>query len=84
MQDSEIFKKKNTGTNLDSEVLDEYLLNFETTINLINGLLKNLLDNLYLLPYSIKCICKIIFSLVDKNFKYFNTFQKNAFISKFF
>ena len=81
---SEIFKKKNTGTNLDSEVLDEYLLNFETTINLINGLLKNLLDNLYLLPYSIKCICKIIFSLIDKNFKEFNTFHKNAFISKFF
>ena len=81
---SEILQKKSTGNRLESEVLDEYITNFEITINLINGLFKNLSENLYLLPYSIKCICKIIFSLVDKNFKYFNTFHKNAFISKFF
>ena len=81
---SEIFQKKSTGNHLESEVLDEYITNFEITINLINGLFKNLSENLYLLPYSIKCICKIIFSLVEKNFKYFNTFHKNAFISKFF
>ena len=79
-----IFENKNKGNPIDSETLDEYITNFEKTINLINDLFKNLTDNLYLLPYSIKCICKIIFSIVHKNFKGFNFFHLNAFISKFF
>ena len=81
---SEIFNKRNTTEILGQQVLDEYITNFDKTINLITDLLKNLLDNLYLLPYSIKCICKIIFALVSKRFKLFNHFQKLAFISKFF
>ena len=81
---SEIFIKKNTTEILSQQVLDEYIINFEKTINLITDLLKNLLDNLYLLPYSIKCICKIIFSLISKKFNIFNRFQQFAFISKFF
>ena len=81
---SEIFNKKNTNDLQNQAELDEYITNFEKVINLINDLLKNLVDNLYLLPYSIKCICKIIFSLVNKRFRAFNFFQQYAFISKFF
>ena len=82
---SNIFIKKNNMNNLlNQQILDEYITNFDKTINLINDLLKNLIDNLYLLPYSIKCICKIIYSLASKKFKLYNQFQLYAFISKFF
>ena len=81
---SEIFNIKNTEELNRIGVLDEYITNFDKTINLMTDLFKNLIDNLYLLPYSIKCICKIIFLIMDKHFNVFNTFQKYAFISKFF
>ena len=81
---SDIFHTKTTFNLTDQQVLDEYISNFDKTINLLDNILKNLLDNLYLLPYSIKCICKIIFSLVSKKFQSFNIFHQYAFISKFF
>ena len=84
LYNSNIFDDKNKGNPIESEALDEYITNFEKTINLINDLFKNLTDSLYLLPYSIKCICKIIFSIVHRNFKGFNYFHLNAFVSKFF
>jgi hypothetical protein len=84
LYNSDIFEKKNIDNSREQEVLDEYITNFDKVINLINDLLKNLLDNLYLLPYSIKCICKIIFSLIQKRFHFLNIFQQYTFISKFF
>ena len=81
---SEIFHSKNTEELNLMGVIDEYITNFDKAINLIDDLLKNLSENFYLLPYSIKCICKIIYSLVDKKFKQFNYFQKYSFMSKFF
>ena len=81
----EFFIKKNLeDDDITREVIDEYVLNYDKTINLINKLFKNLLDYLYLLPYSIKCICKIIFSLIQKKFHRFNIFHQYAFMSKFF
>ena len=36
------------------------------------------------MPYSIKCICKIIFSLIKKKFKKLSIFHQYTFIAKFF
>ena len=47
-------------------------------------ILNNLLNNLNILPYQIKCICKIISKLIEKQFPNAQKFQKNEFISKFF
>jgi hypothetical protein len=90
---SELFLKKNSDNSLFQEALDEYQNNFEKVIDIIDELFKNLLDNLFLLPYSIKCICKIIFILVKKNIKdlilfnnmllYLNFFLKNYLIQFF-
>ena len=81
----EFFIKKNfCEDNIGQEIIKEYSSNFDKTINIINELFKNLLNYLYLLPYSIKCICKIIFCLVQKKFPRFNIFHQYAFISKFF
>ena len=80
----ELFIQKNIDDNLNQEILSEYGKNFEKTIELINELFANLKNYLYLLPYSIKCICKIIISLISKKYKRFNIFHQYAFISKFF
>ena len=80
----EAFYRKNKDESLFEEIMNEYQKNFDIIINLMNDLFKNLLNNLYLLPYSIKCICKMIFHLIKKKFKSFNIVQQYAFMSKFF
>jgi hypothetical protein len=69
---------------ISKEVLASYQIEFSKIINLINKLMENLLKDLYLLPYSVKCICKIIFLLITRKFNNINETQKNAFIAKFF
>ena len=69
---------------ISKEVLASYQIEFSKIINLINKLMENLLKDLYLLPYSVKCICKIIFLLITKKFNNIKETQKNAFIAKFF
>ena len=47
-------------------------------------MLDNLISNIHLLPYSIKCINKIIAILINKKYPKLSTFEKNIFISIFF
>ena len=42
------------------------------------------MENLDLLPYSIRCVCKIISSLLEKKCKNITLIEKNIFISQFF
>ena len=69
---------------ISKEVLASYQIDFSKIINLINKLFKNLLNDLYLLPYSVKCICKIILLLIKKKFKDIKEIEINAFLAKFF
>ena len=69
---------------ISKEVLASYQIEFSKIINLINKLIQNLLNDLYLLPYSVKCICKIIYLLINKKFNNIGVTQKNSFIAKFF
>ena len=69
---------------ISKEVLASYQIEFSKIINTINKLIENLLQDLYLLPYSVKCVCKIIFLLLDKKFGNIGEAQRNAFIAKFF
>ena len=48
------------------------------------ALFLNLLNDLYLLPYSVKCICKIILLLAKKKFKDIKEVEINSFMAKFF
>ena len=61
-----------------------YMDNFYKVIDCITIIISNMLENLYLLPYSVKCICKIIAILIKKKFPNINIIEQNAFISKFF
>ena len=69
---------------ISKEVLASYQIDFSKIINLINKLLENLLNDLYLLPYSVKCICKIILLLTKKKFKDIKEAEINSFMAKFF
>ena len=69
---------------ISKEVLASYQIEFSKIINTINKLIENLLQDLYLLPYSVKCVCKIIFLLLNKKFGKIGEAQRNAFIAKFF
>ena len=53
-------------------------------VNFLDKIIKNIIDNFHLIPYSIKCICRIISHLVSKKFPSINSPEKNAFIGKFF
>ena len=66
------------------EILYLYLTDFSTIIDFIEQILSNLKTNLYLLPYSVKCLCKIISILIEKKFPKINATQKNAYIAAFF
>ena len=65
-------------------ILTIYQRSFFETIKIIDNLIDNLIANIHLLPYPIKCINKIIFSIIDKNYPDLPVFEKNVFISQFF
>ena len=66
------------------EILASYQIDFTKTIKILDEILKSLFNYLYLLPYSVKCICKIIILMIRKKFKDLKIVEQNAFISKFF
>ena len=66
------------------EVLASYQIDFIKVIKILDAFFKSLKKNLYLLPYSVKCICKMIFLMIKKKLKDLNIAEQNAYISKFF
>ena len=68
----------------DEKIKKVYLDNFYCVIENINKIISNILDNLYYLPYSVKCLCKIISILIKKKFPQFNVIDRNKFIGRFF
>ena len=67
-----------------SEVLALYQIDFFKVVKILNELFNNLTNNIYLIPYSVKCICKIICILAKKKFPKINTIELNILLSKFF
>lgn len=66
------------------KILDYYQKYFLIIIKFINEIIKNFLESFHLLPYSVKCLCKIILLLVEKKFPTISEYEKNAFVAKFF
>ena len=67
-----------------SEVLALYQIDFFKVVKILDELFINLMKNIYLIPYSVKCICKIILLLIKKKFPNINTIEQNILLSKFF
>ena len=86
---SDIFSNKKLMENLykcdfSQELLLKYQSYFMIVISFINSIIKKIMDNFHLLPYSVKCLCKIISMLITKKFPTITETEKNAFIAKFF
>ena len=68
----------------DENVKKIYLENFFCVIENVNQIISNILENLNFLPYSVKCLCKIISILIKNKFPDINIIQQNKFIGRFF
>ena len=66
------------------KILDYYRKYFMIIIKFIDQIINNIIENFHLLPYSVKCLCKIILLLVEKKFPTISESEKNAFVAKFF
>ena len=64
--------------------LNYYMSSFIQVIDVINILFANLLNNSESLPYSIKCICKIISMFIKKKFPKQTKIEQNKFLTIFF
>ena len=65
-------------------IMNYYQVGFLQIIDIINMIFENLLNNSGLLPYSIKCICKIISILIQKKFPDAKKVERNKFLVSFF
>ena len=64
-------------------ILTLYQWDFMIMLSIIEQLIDDLIQNIILLPYSIKCICKIISVLIRNKFKNISKAEENGFVSKF-
>ena len=85
----EIFSNKALMDNLykcefSQELLLKYQNYFIVVITFIDSIIDKIKNNFHLLPYSVKCLCKIISLLITKKFPSINETEKNSFIAKFF
>ena len=69
---------------LSVHVLSFYQTDFALIVAYIEEIIKNLIDNIHLLPYSVKSLCKIISILISNKFPEINEIQRNAYVSCFF
>ena len=65
-------------------ILFFYQENFIKVMDFCNQFFKNFIDNYRIVPYALKCVCKIIYQLVTNKFSEATIIQKCLFISKFF
>ena len=69
---------------LAQDILSIYQNMFIGLIEIIDKLIQNLLDNIDLIPYSIKAISKILILLAKKKFPQITIIELNILLSKFF
>ena len=64
-------------------IIDKYKKNFLYIKDRIDNLLQSLIDKITTIPYTVRCICKVISLLMNKRFPLLPKYLKNSFIGKF-
>ena len=64
-------------------LIELYKENFLFIRKIIDNLLQTIVDKIITLPYSLRCICKIIYLLISKKFPYLSKYSINTFLGKF-
>ena len=72
------------GVDNSTEVLNLYQTYFSYIKNVIDSILNYLIENMHLIPYSIKCICKMISILIKNRFNDISEIEENSYIGNFF
>jgi hypothetical protein len=65
-------------------ILLRFKNNFLKILNNINYIIQKLINNISTIPYCLRCICHIIYKLINKKFPNISKYQKNSFIGEFF
>ena len=74
-----IYKNKN----ISPDILEDFNKGYFLVTKFISELLDNLENNNKIMPYSIKVICKFIFTLLTKKFKNISKIQCNLLVNRF-
>ena len=64
-------------------IINKYKNNFLFIKKQIDILLQDIIDKISTIPYTIRCICKIIYLLMNKRFPLLPKYLRNSFIGKF-
>ena len=70
-------------TSTPHNILTLYRIDFMKIMRFIEQLINDLMENIILLPFSIKSICKIISILIRNKFKNITKAEENGFVAKF-
>ena len=89
--DTNIFSNKGLLEVLDEKCFEEYKINlvnkyksnFLFIQKKIDFLLQSLIDKISTIPYTVRCICKIIYLLISKKFPLLPKYLRNSFVGKF-
>ena len=79
----EIMKDKDFQENK-SQIVIKYKENFLFIKNKIDTLIQSLINKIEIIPYTIRCICKIISLLLQEKFPFLFVYLRNSFLGKFF
>lgn len=88
-RDPEIFTNKKFINSLneygESEglILKKYKESFLFIKETIDLIIQSLIDKITTIPYTLRCICKIIYLLISKKFNKISNYERNAFIGEF-
>ena len=66
-----------------SLILKKYIDNFKFIKEKIDYLIQTLIDRISTIPYTVRCICKVISLLMQKKFPLLPKYLRNSFIGKF-
>ena len=92
IEDENIYSNKNLYQALNSNqiktqikpTIEKYKNNFLFIKSKIDWLIQTLFDKIEAVPYSVRCICKLIFIIIKNKYPSLNKYIQNSFIGKYF
>ena len=75
--------KENEFKDNRKEIVNKYKFNFLFIKNKIDNLIQSLINKIDTIPYSVRCICKVISLLLQQKFPLLFNYLRNSFIGKF-
>ena len=88
-KDTDIFTNKKFFQSLSEygvnkmEILLKYKENFLFIKEKIDCIIQILIDKITTIPYTLRCLCKMIYILIQAKFDKINQYEKNAFVGQF-